>query len=125
VPSASVTAWDRYAEAYKIRHKTDPVRNAKVNGQFAQLVNRIGAEAAPEVAAFYVWHNDQFYVRSRHPPGLLLRDCEGLHTQWKTGETVTHSQAMQVDKTQGRLNVFQKIIKERDQAGEVIDVKAT
>lgn len=112
-PSASAQVWNCYAEAYRKKYQTDPVRNAKVNGQFSQLVKRIGEDAAPSVAAFYVWHNDQFYVRARHPPGLLLRDCEGLHTQWKTGQSVTSSQARKIDETQGRVNVFQELINER------------
>lgn len=122
VPSAAAKVWERYADAYQAKYKTPPVRNAKVNGQLSQLVKRIG-EAAPEVAAFYVWHNDQFYVRSRHPPGLLLRDAEGLHTQWKTGQTVTYAQARKIDETQGRVNVFQELINERK--GETIDVETT
>lgn len=121
VPSAAAKVWTRYSEAYQARYKTEPVRNAKVNGQLSQLIKRIGEHSAPEVAAFYVWHNDQFYVRARHPPGLLLRDCEGLHTQWKTGQTVTQSQARKIDETQGRVNVFQELIDERK--GQVIDVK--
>lgn len=111
--------WARYREEYVRRYHAEPVRNATVNGQIAQLVKRIGAESAPEVAAFYVWHNDQFYVRNQHPIGLLLKSCEGLHTQWVKGQTVTGSQARKIDETQGRVNVFQELIDE--QKGGVID----
>lgn len=126
VPACETPAqrvWTRYKESYRARYKTEPVRNATVNGQIAQLVKRIGGQAAPEVAAFYVRHNDQFYVRARHPPGLLLRDCEGLHTQWITGESVTSSQAKKIDETQGRVNVFQELINERK--GGTVDVQTT
>ena len=115
--------WNRYETAYLARYKTEPMRNAMVNGQIASLIKRIGVEAAPEVAAFYVRHNDQFYIRKGHPIGLLLQNCEGLHTQWKTGKTVTHAQARKIDETQGRVNVFQEIINERK--GEAVNVKAT
>lgn len=120
-PSAVAAVWSRYAESYQARYRTNPLRNAKVNGQIAQFIQRVGAGAAPELAAFYVRHNDQFYVRARHPPGLLLRDAEGLHTQWKTGQTVTSSQARKIDETQGRVSVFQELISER--SGEVLDVQ--
>lgn len=122
-PTVAAQVWSRYAEAYQARYKTAPVRNAKVNSQLSQLVSRIGGEAAPEVAAFYVWHNDQFYIRNTHSVDFLLRNAEALHTQWKTGQAVTSSQARRMDQTQGRVNVFQEIINERK--GEVIDVEAS
>ncbi len=119
-PSVVAVVATRFADAYRTRYKTDPVRNARVYAQLSQLVKRIGQEAAPEVAAFYVRHNDQFYVRARHSVGLLLRDAEGLHTQWKTGQLVTSAQARKIDETQGRVNVFQELINERRM--EVCDV---
>lgn len=122
-PTVAAQVWSRYAEAYQARYKTAPVRNAKVNSQLSQLVSRIGGEAAPEVAAFYVWHNDQFYIRNTHSVDFLLRNAEALHTQWKTGQAVTSSQARRMDQTQGRVNVFQEIINERK--GEVLDVEAS
>ncbi|MDH4329925.1 MAG: YdaU family protein [Nitrospira sp.] len=123
LPSSRV--WERYKEAYLRRYKAEPLRNLKTNSQISQLIKRVGGDIAPDLAEFYVWHNDAYYVRSRHPPGLLLRDCEGLHTQWITGQTVTQSQARKIDETQGRLNVFQKVINERQQQQEVLDVEVT
>lgn len=115
--------WNRYKDAYMLRYKTDPIRNAAVNGQIAQLIKRLGGEVAPEVAAFYVWHNDVFYVRNQHPIRLLLQACEGLHTQWANGQSITQSQARKIDETAGRVNVFQELINE--QKGQVIDVKTS
>lgn len=115
--------WERYKTAYLGRYKTEPVRNATTNSQVSQLIKRLGGEAACNVAEFYVWHNDLFYVRAMHPTGLLLRDAEGLHTQWAKGQTVTHSQARKIDETAGRVNVFQELINERK--GETLDVKTT
>lgn len=113
--------WERYKTAYLDRYKAEPVRNATTNSQVSQLIKRLGGEAACQVAAFYVWHNDQFYVRARHPPGLLLRDAEGLHTQWVTGQTVTHSQARKIDETAGRVNVFQELINEREREAQHVE----
>lgn len=89
----AMRVWERYKSAYLDRYQTEPVRNAKVNGQISALIKRAGEEAAPNLAEFYVWHNDPYYVRSRHPIGLLLRDCEGLHTQWITGVKATTLEA--------------------------------
>ncbi len=91
-PSSSPT-WDAYSLAYFDRYHTYPVRNAKVNGMLKSLVGRIGAEAAPLVAEFYVKHEDKLYVTRLHHVDLLLRDAESLHTQWKTQRTMTSARA--------------------------------
>jgi hypothetical protein len=120
-PIAAV--WESYAKAYLVRYKTPPVRNAKVNGQLVQLVKRVGSVPAVGIAEFYVRHNDQFYVKARHPPGLLLRDCEGLHTQWKTGCTVTTTQAMQVDKQSAKAQMWREVAEELEQERRTINVQ--
>lgn len=101
----SVQIWQAYATAYHTRYSVDPVRNAKVNGQIAHLVSRLGKEA-PAVAAFFVRHNNAIYVRARHPVDLLLRDAEGLRTQWATGRISTGLEARsaeQVDAVQAQI----------------------
>ena len=93
-PSPGALTWNAYAAAYEERYGTAPKRNAKVNGQLAQLVARLGAEEAPRVAAFYVSVNRNLYVSAGHVTDLLLRDAERLHTDWKlqrTGDVVTQS----------------------------------
>ena len=93
-PPAKTTAiWDAYAQAFERRWHTTPSRNAKVNGQLASLLARLGREEAPQVAAFYVSHNDPLYVRKRHQVDFLLRDAEALRTQWATGVKATGLEA--------------------------------
>jgi hypothetical protein len=77
--------WDAYSAAYEARYGVHPVRNATVNGQLANLVGQLGAEEAPQVAAFYVNHEDPFYLKKAHPVGLLLGDAQKLRMEWKTG----------------------------------------
>lgn len=81
----SSRAWLRYASAFKLRYGVFPPRNARANGILAQLVARLGVEESPEIAEFYVRHDDPLYVRATHPLTLLLRDAEKLRTQWVTG----------------------------------------
>lgn len=95
--------------AYEQQYGVKPVRNAKVNGQLTAFLKRIPAADAPALAAFYVRHKGQFYVLKRHPVGLLLHDAEGLHTQWKSKHSVTHTQAKQIDKTSTMLNIMQEV----------------
>lgn len=81
----SQPTWNAYSEAYEKRHGVAPVRNKKTNALLCQLVERLGAAEAPLVAEFYLRVDTPLYVTARHPPNLLLRDCESLRTQWKAG----------------------------------------
>lgn len=91
------STWDAYQSAYQTRYQVPPVRNQQVNSQLKQLVSRVGADEAPQLAAFYLTHNKPLYVSARHPTNLLLRDCEGLRTEWATGIKATSSEARQAE----------------------------
>lgn len=111
-PAPSSTTWQAYADAYEAKYGAVPVRNAAVNGQLAQIVARLGATEAPQVAAFFLGHKNLLYVRAMHPVTLLLRDCEKLRTEWATGQQVTHAQATMADRTQTNANAFGPLIAE-------------
>lgn len=76
------------------------------------LLKRLAVDEAPSVAAFYVGHNRGLYVSAKHAVDLLLRDCEGLRTEWASGRSVTDTEARQVDKTQSNFNAFAPLIAE-------------
>lgn len=84
--------WDAYRDGYRKVYGVEPVRNAKVNSQICQLVDRLGAEEAPQVAAFYLAHKKQIYASNRHPVSLLLRDAEGIRTDFLTKRAGTSEQ---------------------------------
>jgi hypothetical protein len=110
--SGKTTAtWDAYSEAYRERHGTDPVRNATVNSQLSGFVKRIGAEEAPLVAAFYVWHNDAFYVKTMHSVGPMLRDAEKLRTEWFTKRRMLGPRAREIERAQHTSDVFDSAAK--------------
>lgn len=90
--------WASYASAYERRYGVSPLRNLSTNSQIKKLCARVPLSVAPAVAAYYVQHNDPFYVRARHPVGLLLRDCEGLHTQMASGVRSTTGEARNAEK---------------------------
>lgn len=83
-PPVTNATWEAYAEAYERRYKAPPLRNAKVNGQIKQIVERMGADVAPAVAAFYLTHQNLLFTRSKHPIDLLLSRAETIHTDWLT-----------------------------------------
>jgi len=84
----------------------EPVRNAKANALCARLVDRLGGDDAPHVAAWFVRSNRGLYVVAKHALDLLIRDAEGLRTEWATGNGVTDTQARQADRTAATANVF-------------------
>lgn len=81
----SAPTWAAFSEAYKERYGVEPVRNASVNAQMVKFIQRIGLEESPKVAAFYLKADRGLYLSAKHPVTLLLRDAEGLRTEWATG----------------------------------------
>lgn len=101
---ANAETWKAYSDAFFARYETEPVRNAKVNGQIAQLVARLGADEAPQVARFYLGHNDAYYVRKAHSIDCLLADAEKLRMEWATNRRITGAKAKQVESTQANVD---------------------
>lgn len=95
-PAKSGAVWDTYSRAYVKRYGVEPVRDRQANVSLCQVVDKLGIDA-PQVAEFYLTHNDPFYVRKRHPPNLLALDATGLRTQWATGRKATSSEVRQAE----------------------------
>lgn len=91
--------WESYLNAYRRRYKVDPIRNASVNAQIAQLRKRVGGKAV-ELVEFYLHHNDGFYLSKTHSIGLCLRDCESLMTQMQRGKAITRTTVRQFEQNQ-------------------------
>lgn len=102
--------WAAYSASYRDRYSESPIINAKVRAQVKQFCQRVPALEAPHIAAFYVRHNNAFYVGKGHAVGPLLADAEKLRTEWATNQTITQTQAQQADKTQANGNVWGKVI---------------
>lgn len=115
---ANTSTWDAYTIAYLERYGVEPVRNAKVNAQIAQLVQRLGADEAPQVAMFYVTINDSFFIRASHELGLLVSRAEGIRTQWLTGRQVNAVTARQMENTQANVNAAQEASRSILEGGE-------
>ncbi|MGL4296232.1 MAG: hypothetical protein ACRCTG_10990 [Aestuariivirga sp.] len=109
VPKSAAT-WEAYAGAYRRRYGVEPVRNSKTNAQLCQLVDRLGAQEAPEVAAFYVTHNKPLYVSARHPANLLVQDAEGLRTQWATGVKATTRETQSAEQKDNMREQYKRVM---------------
>lgn len=115
----STATWEAYRKAYNVRYGVDPSRNAKISKHLCAVVDRIGADDAPKVAAFFLTHNGKFYVARMHGADLLMQDCEKLRTEWLTNRTVTQTEAQQLDQKQNNLSVGQQVLESRRQRGKI------
>lgn len=84
--SPAAKAFNDYRGAFYERYQVEPPVSAKVRGQFAQLVARVGAEHAAKVAVAYVRDDNEFYRRVKHTPGILLKDCERIDIELRQAE---------------------------------------
>ena len=100
----NVATWQAYARAYRDRYGVLPASNAKTRGQTAQLVRLVGREIAPHLAAYFVSHNNRWFVQSRHEIGCLLRAYQQVLTDMQRGEQMTQAKAQQAERTQGNFD---------------------
>lgn len=104
--------WGAYCQAYAARYGAAPVRAAKQSSQVKQIVQALGAEEAPQVAAWFVEHPAQWYVTKGHDIGLLLSDLTKLRTEWATGRVVTSTAARHSDRRGAMASALQNLLAE-------------
>lgn len=112
--------WANYAFAFRKRYGTWPVWNQRTAAQISQLVDRLGQDEAPRVAAFYLSVNDARLINEQHSVGLLLSRAESLRTQWVTGRQVNMETARQIEKTQANVNAMKQLNDESGETNEFI-----
>lgn len=114
-------AWANYAMAYRKRYSVWPVWNAQAGGMLGKLIDLIGAEAAPKVAAFYVSINDARLVNDCHSLNNLITKASAYHTQWLTGRQMNATTARQIEARQANLaageEAARRIMERRSQGG--------
>ena len=96
---ANAETWQAYRAAYLQAYGVEPLRNAKVNGQIANFVKLVGEDKAPHIAAFYVFHPNQWYRTKGHDFGTLLANAQALATDWQRNTRTTSVQTRQQEKT--------------------------
>lgn len=101
--------WDAYRQAYKARYGTEPKSNAKQMGMCKKLVERLGAEDAPKVVAFYLTHDKAYYVGRLHALDCCVWDAEPLMTQMTANYRVSNTEAQRADKGQSNAQVFARV----------------
>lgn len=101
--------WNAYEAAYELRHGVAPPDSAKGRSQLKQFLTRVPAQDAPEIAAFFLTHNDALYIRAKHPIDLLLRDAPKLYAEWKLGQQVTGTEAREQERTQANVGGWDRL----------------
>lgn len=106
---ANRAAWEAYSAAYQSRWGVVPVRNAKVNAQIKQFVQRVGQELSPRVLAFYISHNESEYLRTHHSMGPAVRDAEALVTQYHRDTPITSRDLQRFEEAHTPLSQLDRI----------------
>lgn len=109
VEARTADVWTAYAWRYKKVYKHYPLWNAQTGNQLSRLIDRVGAEAAPFVAATYLRLTNALYAKRHHPVDLLLKDCEAIYSQWQTNTTMTDAKARQIDQTQANTSTAEEL----------------
>lgn len=86
---ANRETWAAYAECYQRKMGQPPIRNAKTNSLIKQFVQRLGAQDAPHVIAFFVNHPNPYYMGRLYQLEMAVKDAESLHTQWANNTPIT------------------------------------
>lgn len=91
--------WKSYSDAYLNRYGIEPIRNAAVSTAIKSFCKKLPSGDAPHVAAFFVFHNDRYYVQKTHHVSLMSKDAEGLRTQWVNRAAMTSGKATKLEQT--------------------------
>ena len=108
--------WAAYSEAYQHRYGVAPVRNQKTNIACAQMVDRLGADDAPSVAAWYLQSRNAFYATTGHTPAIMVRDAEKLRTEWATGRQISANKAKEEERLEEQGYAWMNVINRREAA---------
>ena len=112
LPAKSVTdttlVFNAYVIGYKFKYNIEPIRNAKVNSQLKQLVQRIGLQNSIDLAQAFCGHTNSFYARCGHSIPTMLKDCESLVTQLRTGKIINSDNLYIDKKEEHRDNAFKQ-----------------
>lgn len=108
-PPITNPTWEAYRGAYLAAYHVEPVRNRTVNAQLKHLIERLGQDEAPLVAAWFVGHRNEWYVRQGHSVASLLRDCEKLHTEMLAGVRLHAQDAREVDRLSANEAMWQRV----------------
>lgn len=93
-----------------MKYGVSPIRNAQVNAICKQIVERVGIEDAPDLVAFYLSHDNKFYLSKCHQLKFCLSDAEKLYTEMKKGIKMTRGTIEAVESKQEDEAQYQRVM---------------
>lgn len=111
--------WAAYTEAYlRLYPGVKPLRDAKANAQMLQFVQRVGADDAPQIAAFFVTSKWALAVNARHPVDLLLKFADKFRGEAMAGIQTNGHAAQQADRRESSTGYLARQLAEQQRADE-------
>lgn len=109
-PAKSTKTWESYKDAYLKRYGAEPLRDRSSNAMICKFIDRVGIDASPHVAAYYLKCSNQWYITKGHDVQTMLGNAQKLHTEWKTGNRLSTHQAHEADRLQGVGDSWERVI---------------
>lgn len=94
----STQIWKAYEEAFVVRYKEKPTRNAKANTAAKKILDSIGEEEGVELVKFYLTHTDSLYLKSMHELSVCAMHVHALTIQRRKGIKFTSSDVRRFEK---------------------------
>lgn len=101
--------WNHYSECYHRRWGVDPSRSAKGMSILKSLIASHGFERSHLIVSHYFEMRDAYYIRRCHPLTVLRQDADRIAVSCETGKAITQSEAQQMDRVAGQMNLLAKI----------------
>lgn len=108
-PGKTTPVWNAYSAAYEKRHGCEPADSGAERGKLMRFMAKVPEAEAPEIASFFLTHNDALYIRAKHPIDLLVRDAQKLRTEWMSGQQVTGTEAREQERTQANVGGWERL----------------
>jgi hypothetical protein len=105
-PAKTSAVWEAYSEAYTERFGNPPADNVEERKHLSRLIDKIGADDAPEIARFYLKHPNAFYIGKGYPTWLLAQDAQKLRSEWQRGSVITGQKAREIERKYTNAEAF-------------------
>lgn len=111
-------ALDTFYRCYEERYGVKPLINGTVITHLKRIIQRTSYKDAPRLIAFYLTHNNSFYLSKAHSIEYALKDCEKLHTEMNKHDYIFNRDAKKVEDATAN-NILKESILKRIRNGEL------
>lgn len=105
-PTDTTLVWRAYSEAYERRYGQPAKPNAKNMALAKQMVARLGKDDAIKAVAFYLTHNDQWYVKTGHALEYCVKHAEKIFLESSVGQQITSEMARRAENRTGNIQTL-------------------